>query len=196
MAAYLWKSDGTDAELLDGNKTRSIPVVDSGGREAWHYVPSREQCLACHEPSPAFILGFSEVQLNNALPDQSETQLVKLHDLGVLEDLPSTDPDKVIDAHVPTRMVKGYVQGNCVHCHNGGIAIDFSHRNFLGNTINVTGRDGTLVIPGDPEQSSFYRLFSEGKMPPLKSAAFIHGRSQLLDYEAINLIYDWILNLG
>jgi DNA-binding beta-propeller fold protein YncE len=188
VAAYMWKSDGTDAELIISDRPVAFVGVDSSGGTFGHMVPSREQCLVCHEASPAFILGFSEVQLNHALPARGEAQLVELFESGALRGPLPLTPDKVTDPNELTRMVKGYAQGNCVHCHNGGVAIDFSHRNFLGNTINVTGRDGTLVIPGDPEHSALYRLFSEGKMPPLGV--------QLLDDEAINLIYNWIAGLG
>ena len=92
-----------------------------------------------------------------------------------------TDPEE------NTRLVKGYVQGNCVQCHNGGVAIDFGHENFLQNTINVEGRDGILIVPGNPDQSVFYRLFSGGEMPPLGV--------QLIDRETVDLFGTWITSL-
>ncbi len=94
---------------------------------------------------------------------------------------------KVTDPDESTRLVKGYVQGNCVQCHNGGVAIDFGHETFLQNTVNVAGRDGILIVPGNPDQSSLYRLFSEGGMPPLGV--------QLIDSETIDLLGSWITEL-
>ena len=94
---------------------------------------------------------------------------------------------KVTDPDESTRLVKGYVQGNCVQCHNGGVAIDFGHETFLQNTVIVAGRDGILIVPGNPDQSSLYRLFSEGGMPPLGV--------QLIDSETVDLLGSWITEL-
>jgi hypothetical protein len=53
---YAWNASGTAATLApeDGIPERGIP--------------SRADCLACHEGAPAPILGYSAVQLNTALP--------------------------------------------------------------------------------------------------------------------------------
>ena len=187
VASYLWKADGSDAELLDGSEPVDIPVVDSAGRAFRHIVPSREECNVCHQASPGFVLGFSEIQLNHQLPGHSSTQFSRLIESGTLMGFAGGPVAKVTDPDESTRLVKGYVQGNCVQCHNGGVAIDFGHETFLQNTVNVAGRDGILIVPGNPDQSSLYRLFSEGGMPPLGV--------QLIDSETIDLLGSWITEL-
>ena len=77
-ASYLWNAEGTEATLApaDGVPQRGIP--------------SRQDCVACHEGAPAPILGYSAVQ--QGAP---------------------------IDARTPAeRAAMGYLHGNCGHCHN------------------------------------------------------------------------------
>ena len=112
-----------------------IPVVDSAGTAFRHIVPSREECNVCHQASPGFVLGFSEIQLNHQLPGHSSTQFSRLIESGTLSGFAGGPVAKVTDPDESTRLVKGYVQGNCVQCHNGGVAIDFGHETFLQNTL-------------------------------------------------------------
>jgi hypothetical protein len=55
-AAYVWNSNGTQATLAPAHG-----VAESG-------IPSRADCLACHEGAAVPILGYSAVQLNAKLP--------------------------------------------------------------------------------------------------------------------------------
>jgi hypothetical protein len=54
-ATYLWNEDGTHATLAPADG-----VPDRG-------IPSRADCVACHEGAPAPILGYSAVQLRTKL---------------------------------------------------------------------------------------------------------------------------------
>jgi hypothetical protein len=55
-ASYVWNEDGTRATLAPAQG-----ISRSG-------IPSRADCLACHEGAPVPILGYSAVQLSTALP--------------------------------------------------------------------------------------------------------------------------------
>ena len=78
FATYVWNAEGTEATLApaEGLPKRGIP--------------SRQDCLACHEGAPAPILGYSAVQLAGVLAARSPDEHAAL----------------------------GYLHGNCGHCHN------------------------------------------------------------------------------
>ena len=61
FAAYVWNEEGTDA-VLAAEDGAVLPVSAApGGR---YVVPSRNDCLACHEGPPVPVLGFSALQLS------------------------------------------------------------------------------------------------------------------------------------
>jgi hypothetical protein len=77
-ATYAWNPEGTEATLApaEGFPKRGIP--------------SRLDCLACHEGAPVPILGYSAVQLEGAIASRAPHE----------------------------RAAMGYLHGNCGHCHN------------------------------------------------------------------------------
>jgi hypothetical protein len=66
FAAYVWRDDGSDADLAPERGIRALPVA--GAPNGRYVVPSRNDCLACHEGAPVPVLGYSAVQLETALP--------------------------------------------------------------------------------------------------------------------------------
>src|SRR5918993_2748471 len=61
FAAYVWNKEGTDA-VLAAEDGAVVPVSAApGGR---YVVPSRSDCLACHEGPSVPVLGFSALQLS------------------------------------------------------------------------------------------------------------------------------------
>ena len=65
FATYLWNAQGTDAELAPEGGVRALPVASApNGR---YVVPSRADCLACHEGPAVPVLGYSAVQLDTPL---------------------------------------------------------------------------------------------------------------------------------
>ena len=61
FAAYVWNKEGTDA-VLAAEDGAVLPVSAApGGR---YVVPSRNDCLACHEGPSVPVLGFSALQLS------------------------------------------------------------------------------------------------------------------------------------
>jgi hypothetical protein len=66
FATYLWNADGTEATLAPDAGVRMTSVA--GAPDGRYVVPSRADCLACHEGPAVPVLGYSAVQLETALP--------------------------------------------------------------------------------------------------------------------------------
>lgn len=163
FATYRWNEAQTEAELLDGKK--SVPVsVELGAERFDHEIPSTLQCRSCHESQVTSVLGFEALQLNHRPQGANQTQLVALFERGVLKTLPNPAPKISADSELE-REVLGYLQGNCVHCHNGSdgpaSAFDMSYPVALKNLIGVETTSelfgGLRVSPGDPKGSALYR---------------------------------------
>jgi hypothetical protein len=131
-ATYVWLADGSDAVLAPDDGV-VVEVADApDGRYA---VPSRSDCVACHEGAPVPVLGFTALQLS---PDRDpnaphadpkrpgQADLRSLTARGWLRGLPPAllaNPPR-IDAPTPTaRAALGYLHGNCGHCHNAAGAL-------------------------------------------------------------------------
>jgi mono/diheme cytochrome c family protein len=170
---YIWRADGSDAELGAATSEIVVSVVDKDGRGIGHRVPSRGQCQVCHGNNTTFIIGFTELQLNSTLAGESGTQLATFYQNGTLGGAFPGTPASVQGPDAPTVDVLGYVQGNCVHCHNtknatsGGL--DLTPATFLAKTVNQPGpfTGKTLIVPQDPDNSEVFVRFSTGQMPAL-----------------------------
>jgi hypothetical protein len=127
FATYVWNAEGTDAQLVPEDGTVAAVAGAPGGR---YSVPSRSDCLACHEGSDVPVLGFSALQLS---PDRDplaphadsargeHTDLKRLVASGVLRNLPQAmldTPPRIAAATPTARAALGYLHGNCGHCHN------------------------------------------------------------------------------
>jgi hypothetical protein len=128
FASYVWNAAGTDAVLAPAAGIAALPVAGApGGR---YSIPSREDCLACHEGAAVPVLGFSALQLSpdrdplapHAEPARREhVDLAGLAARGLVRNLPQPllDGPPRIAARTPTeRAALGYLHGNCGHCHN------------------------------------------------------------------------------
>ena len=78
FASYAWNADGTEATLAPAE---GLP------RQG---IPSRRDCLACHEGAPTPILGYSAVQQEGVRGARDADEQAAL----------------------------GYLHANCGHCHN------------------------------------------------------------------------------
>ena len=128
-ATYVWAADGQDAVLAPERGAVVSPVPEApGGRVA---IPSRADCLLCHDNGNTPVLGFSALQLSAApaalaaahghAAEPARLDLARLLRSGRLDNAAPTwlqaGPD--IDAANPTeRAVLGYLHANCGHCHN------------------------------------------------------------------------------
>lgn len=126
FASYVWAADGRDATLAPAAGVPALDVPDApGGRYA---VPSRADCLTCHEGAPVPVLGFSALQLSPDRDPQAphatagaDTDLRTLAATGRLRGLPASlleQPPRIAATSAAERAALGYLHGNCGHCHN------------------------------------------------------------------------------
>lgn len=169
------------ARRMAPDAVREVPVVFEG-ESFTHVIPHETQCAACHEAGMGPVLGFTARQLEPGEPDDGDEDDDD-EGRGSLE-----------------REVTGYVQGNCVHCHNGsgvpGASFDMRSEVFVANTVGMptTGSAsvaGLRVVPGDPEASVLYQAFvgqqPAAPMPPLGV--------QRRDQQTATLVRAWIESL-
>jgi hypothetical protein len=132
FATYVWNDAGTDAVLAaEDGAVVALAAAPSGK----YLVPSRGDCVACHEGAPVPVLGFSALQLSpdrdplapHAEPARAgDIDLPRLVAGGHLRNLPQPLLDRAprIAARTPTeRAALGYLHGNCGHCHNAAGAL-------------------------------------------------------------------------
>jgi hypothetical protein len=89
FATYIWNAEGTRATLAPARGV-VLEVDDAPGGK--YEIPSRDDCLACHEGPAVPVLGYSAVQLGGTIVAPTEE----------------------------ARQALGYLHGNCGHCHNAG----------------------------------------------------------------------------
>jgi hypothetical protein len=200
-AVYLWSDESEDAFLLDGRSPTPVTVWD--GRVAFeHRVPSHRQCRECHESSPVEVLGFRELQLTD--PDGGTEVLRTLAERGVFADGAPSAPALISAPHALDEEVLGYIEGNCVHCHNGSQGVSSSFD--LGHTVALeamidqetqssASAPGVRIVPGQPSDSIlFLALSGETIDPEVKQMPPVGVEWR--DYEAVELFRTWILDLG
>jgi hypothetical protein len=199
-AVYSWSEDGRDAELADLSSTRAVTVEIDGDRFD-HVVPAKLDCRKCHESDASPVLGFDELDLTVPYAADAPSQLATLHEAGLLSEL-AEDPERIVHDDPTTERVLAYLQGNCVHCHNGGdgasSAFDLRHDvaldNLIGRETQGESIAGIRVVPGEPQNSALYLAMSrvEGgndvqAMPPVGV--------QRADESALDLFEHWIEEL-
>lgn len=215
--SYRWNEAGTEATLVgDGGASFDLNITDpsrpAGDQlivQRWQ-IPSRAQCLTCHNPSSGQVLGFDSRQLNrDDIPFEGGTGnfLQRMADAGYLEGLQG-DPHE-LPRHVPLgdpeadleTKVRSYLAVNCAYCHadaNGGMDLRahvpladmrLLHRPDQGQIVIV---DPLLrrIVPGSPQHSSLLQRVAGAagfnRMPPLSSA--------VVDDAGVAMLTDWIQN--
>jgi hypothetical protein len=201
-AVYLWDEAAESATLLDLKKVVPVPVVLDGASFE-HEVPTKLQCRMCHESELGTVIGFRGIQLGAVPAAGGQSELARLASLGVFTDEPGSEPEHIQHDEPVTREVLGYLQGNCVHCHNGGegssTAFDLRHDVALENLVarDTEGEvlSGVRVVPGDPEASVVYltldRRTEEGEILPMPPVGV-----QRADAQALELFRGWIESLA
>lgn len=131
FAAYIWDENGRDA-VLAPEEGAVLPAGPTGR----YIVPSRTDCLACHEGSAVPVLGFSALQLSPDRdplaphadpPGGGQLDLATLVAMRRLANLPrellATAP-RIAESSPLERAALGYLHGNCGHCHGSSGALD------------------------------------------------------------------------
>jgi hypothetical protein len=200
---YQWNASEDD--------TTAVPMGVMNANGTAHDIPSRAQCLLCHERlAPSRILGFQAIQLDGATP----IGIDQLAALGLLSSPPAgTSPHFPLPGTATTQAALGYMHANCGHCHNPAsdvthttpmlLRLDVEHLATTADTATYqTAVDQPAAVPftengityttiaktGDPDHSAMIgRLISTSvlfHMPALGS--------EMPDPDALTTIRAWI----
>ena len=182
FASYVWDDAERDARLAPESGVRGVaalpsarskgalPQAGSRPQTLRHDIPSRDDCLACHEGGGARapILGFNALQLSSArdplaphaeaLP-QGALDTRELLARGLLRGYPEALTAVRVEARTPTeRAALGYLSGNCSGCHNAhgplaDLGLDFEQTaaspgsaRVLSSVVSQVGR---FRLPGE-----------------------------------------------
>jgi len=211
---YLWDAEQTEATRIKGGANVDIAYTDESGasQTQLYLVPDQNTCGDCHaRDDVAQVLGPITHQLNVDAPPEGEmegNQIDLWAELGLfttapgpaasLPAFPAPDGDADLDARA-----RGYLHGNCSHCHRPGAGGGPSGLSLLAweedpaafGVCKVPAAAGggaggrqVDIYPGDPERSIVpFRMMStdpEIKMPELPSL--------LADDFGAQLISEWI----
>ncbi len=216
---YVWRPDGTDAELkVAGTRLAiSFTAPDGHTRQIRYHVPNMNQCKGCHVLGRTITPIGPKARNLNTLHDYGngviENQLVHWTRLGILVDAPA-DPDMAPrvpvfdDESAPlARRARAYLDVNCGHCHQpegpastSGLFLTWDEPygpNFgVMKRPTAAGRGaGDLlydIVPGRPDESIIiYRMESTdpGVMMPELGRSIVHE-------EGVALIRAWIASLA
>jgi len=208
--SYIWNEAQTEAYLApDSGQNIDFTVTDDGIEriQTWR-VPSRTECLTCHNEPAGHALSFNTRQLNRdgTLEGGSGNFIALLRDYGYLDGLDEAPanlprhprPDET-NYSLESR-VRAYLAVNCAYCHQSGgtapVSWDGSPELTLSETSMVNGTtidspadpSHRLLVPGDKNKSVIWNRLAEAngyaRMPPLASNE--------IDEEAADLLAAWI----
>ena len=185
--SYRWNQAGTNASLLTDGEFRVPWPMDDGSTHT-HDYPSRAHCRSCHHASMGPLLGVRPEQLarwfdyDGVIADQ----LATLYALGVV---PSPSATPFVSIHDPgetvERRMRGYMAGNCAHCHNPQ---NLSIKDLRYTTPLAQTKLCAAVTPGNPGGSQVYQLVSSRPgMPCLGTLA--------IDPTAVQVLGAWIAGM-
>lgn len=219
FAAYVWRADGSDADLAPARGVAAMPVAEAP--QGRYDVPSRGDCLACHDGAAVPVLGFGALQLSPrrdagaAPPHEGDVDLPALVARGWLRGLPPALLEQLprIEAASDTeRAALGYLHANCGHCHNdsgAGAPVRLqlaqraadaadSRRQVFASAVGATARyrpqglasSARVIVPGHPEDSVLVqRMRSRHAQTQMPPLG-----TQLPDPEGLALVQRWIAN--
>ncbi len=161
-ATYVWNEAGTSATLAPEDGVVVAAKGAPGGR--W-VIPSRNDCLACHEGPAVPVLGFSALQLSS--------ELAGLIDRGLLRNLPRSfqrTAPRIAAANPTARAALGYLHGNCGHCHNDGAlsGVELKFSQAAARPAETAAR--TLAAVAGRKAEIITRLTTDNpykRMPPI-----------------------------
>lgn len=204
---YVWKADGSDAELKLGGTRKPVDFTKPDGTKmAISYaVPNKNQCKQCHSTKDSVMpvgpvwhnLSFANAKLRTAFEKRGNMPATARPSEAKWDDAKS--------GTVEARAL-AYLRVNCGHCHkptgsasNSGLFYDDHERNSaalgIGKRPVAAGRGSGnfefVIEPGYPERSILiYRMKSTDPgiaMPEL-------GRATAHD-EGVKLLEAWIKSL-
>jgi uncharacterized repeat protein (TIGR03806 family) len=204
---YVWRADGSDADLKLGGKR--IPVTfnrpDGESQTISYAVPNKNQCKQCHS-SKDQLEPIGPILGNMEFPDMAaKGRLLKDSGYNGAPVMAFAKWDKPAAASVNDRAAS-YLFVNCAHCHrpsgsasNSGLFLDRGAHDGASMGINkrpvAAGRGSGgfdfVIAPGQPERSILLHrmnsLEADVAMPELGRAA-VHA-------EGLALLNEWVAEM-
>lgn len=195
---YVWRADGSDADLRVGGTRLPVEFAHDGRKMAISYaVPNKNQCKQCHSSADA-ILPIGPFAQNMVLPRKGDATML----LGTKPTLLEAKWDDAKSGTLDQR-ARAYLRVNCGHCHapkgsasNSGLFLDGSAKDAaaygIGKRPVAAGRaSGDLdfiIEPGKPDRSILVARMKStdpGIAMPELGRATVHE-------EGVKLLEEWI----
>jgi uncharacterized repeat protein (TIGR03806 family) len=200
---YVWRPDGSDADLRVGGSRVPVTFTHQGATQRISYgVPNKNQCKQCHSAGND-IMPIGPVWQNMKFSDEREAAKLALFlgpDVKKRGSSPSWDDPKT--GNIDSR-ARAYLNVNCGHCHapagsasNSGLFLDGSATSAasygIGKRPVAAGRASVgldfIIAPGKPDESILIARM-ESTDPGIAMPEV--GRSTV-HTEGVMLLRDWI----
>lgn len=193
FSVYVWKVDQVDADIITASFSsltkEEISAYSAAEFFSSYRVGNPATCLNCHNGVKDVVQGFSYLQLSKSGASFNVSQdwakrLLTIPPIS-FDEIPGSELDKT---------VIGYLQTNCSTCHNGvKHPVNFRHLSTNASlvdeaVIQVAKSKSGFIIPAQPEESTLYKRFSSGSMPP----GFVINKDQAY----IDAMKDWIMTMN
>lgn len=192
---YVWRADGSDADLRVGGTRLPVEFVHSGKNMAISYaVPNKNQCKQCHSSADS-IVPIGPFAQNMVFPRNGDAAKLLWANSTQIEAKWNDPESGTLD-----QRARAYLRVNCGHCHapkgsasNSGLFLDGSASAFgMWKRPVAAGRaSGDLdfiVEPGKPERSILVARMKStdpGIAMPEVGRAAVHE-------EGVQLLEEWI----
>lgn len=198
---YVWRADGSDADLRIGGGRFPVTAVVNGRTVQFSYaVPNRNQCRTCHQHDERLVPIGPRLRNIGQIASGDGASFSD----GVDHVLPYGGMSRWDDQSVPLDgRARAYLDANCAHCHNphgsasnSGLFLEYERPMSMPVGLwkrpvaagRGSGGMDYAIDPGHPDRSYLlYRMHSTDPgiaMPEL-------GRGLVHD-EGVALIRDWI----
>ena len=200
---YVWRPDGSDADLRVGGSRVPVTFTHQGMTQTISYgVPNKNQCKQCHSAGNDIMpIGpvWQNMKFSNA-KDGAKLALFIAPDVKKAAAFPNWDDSKSASLDVRAR---AYLKVNCGHCHapagsasNSGLFLDGSASSAasygIGKRPVAAGRASVgldfIIAPGKPDESILIARM-ESTDPGIAMPEV--GRSTV-HKEGVELLRDWI----
>ncbi len=204
---YVWREDGSDADLKVGGKRLAVSFDTPRGKrlEISYAVPNKNQCKQCHSRDDKLVpLGpiwqemvFESKAERDAFEERASFPRNGLFPSAKWDDAAASLSDRAAS----------YLYANCAHCHsrrgsasNSGLFYDealgnYAHSGYLKRPV-AAGRGSAghefVVDPGRPEKSiliSRMKSLDPGIAMPELGRATVHE-------EGVELLEAWISQIS
>lgn len=195
---YVWRADGSDADLRVGGTRLPVEFAHGGKKMAISYaIPNKNQCKQCHSSADT-ILPIGPVVRNMVFPRVGDAANLFSSKPTLLEAKWDDPKSGTLD-----QRAQAYLRVNCGHCHatkgsasNSGLFLDGSAKDAAAYGIGkrpvaagrASGNFDFIIEPGKPERSILVTRMKStdpGIAMPELGRATVHE-------EGVKLLEDWI----